>query len=112
MKPTPYRVVASAFFCISFLAAQTVDDTQLKQVILFGRHSVRSPVAPDNFLNAFSTQRVPNFGVAGPGLLTNNGKALETVLGGYYRLRLTKEGLLTGQASADANFVYFRANVL
>ena len=34
----------------------------------------------------------------------------ETILGGYFRLWLTKEGLLTGKDSADAAFMYFRAN--
>lgn len=67
---------------------------------------------PNSTLNTFSVQPYPDFGVGGPGLLTNNGKTLETILGGYYRLWLTKEGLLTGQDSTDANFVYFRANVL
>jgi glucose-1-phosphatase len=91
---------------------QLKDDTQLKQVIIFGRHSVRSPVAPNSILNTFSVQPFPDFGVAAPGILTNNGGTLETILGGYYRLWLTKEGLLTGNDSADANFVYFRANGL
>jgi 4-phytase/acid phosphatase len=34
------------------------------------------------------------------------------MLGGYYRLWLTKEGLLTGNDPADALAVYFRANVI
>jgi 4-phytase/acid phosphatase len=34
------------------------------------------------------------------------------MLGGHYRLWLTKEGLLTGNDTADANFVYFHANAL
>jgi 4-phytase/acid phosphatase len=90
---------------------QAVDDTQLKQVIVFGRHSVRAPVADDSVLDNFSAQAFPSFPVAA-GLLTPNGAALETILGGYYRLWLTKEGLLTGNDSADAAFTYFRANVL
>jgi 4-phytase/acid phosphatase len=106
------RVVALALFCVSGLAAQSFDDTQLKQVIIFGRHNVRSPVAPNSLLNTFSVQPYPDFGVAAPGILTNNGATLETILGGYYRLWLTKEGLLTGNDSADAASAYFRANVL
>jgi 4-phytase/acid phosphatase len=92
------------------LAAQSVDDTQLKQVIVFGRHSVRSPVMANTTLNQFSVQPYPDFGVSGPGILTDNGRTLETILGGYYRLWLTQEGLLTGQDATDAGFVYFRAN--
>jgi len=91
--------------------AQPVDDTQLKQVIIFGRHSVRAPVAPNSTINKFSAKPFPVFGVD-TGILTANGAKLETILGGYYRLWLTNEGLLTGNDSTDATFVYFRANVL
>jgi 4-phytase/acid phosphatase len=93
------------------LAAQPADDTQLKQVIVFGRHSVRSPVEPNSVLNNFSVQQYPVFSVP-PGYLTKNGATLETILGGYYRRWLTSEGLLTGNDAADATFVHFRANVL
>ena len=93
------------------LAAQPVDDTQLKQVIIFGRHSVRSPVAPTSTLNNFSLRAFPEFGIPA-GNLTANGAALETILGGYYRLWLTQEKLLTGNDSADSALVYFRANVI
>ena len=112
MKNRSIPAVALALCCGAILTAQAVDDTQLKQVIIFGRHSVRSPVAPTSFLNTVSAQPYPDFGVSGAGILTANGKTLETLLGGYYRLRLTQEGLLTGNDSADANFVYFRANVI
>ena len=112
MKTYSLRLVTLAFCFGSFLTAQPVDHTRLKQVIIFGRHSVRSPVAPNSVLNAFSVHPFPDFDVAGPGMLTRNGATLETILGRYYRLWLTKERLLTGQDSTDANFVYFRANVL
>jgi 4-phytase/acid phosphatase len=111
MKIRSVWLVALALFGVSLLTAQAVDDTELKQVIIFGRHNVRSPVAPSSLLNTFSAQPFPDFGVA-PGILTAKGAALETILGGYYRLWLTKEGLLTGHDAADANLVYFRANVL
>jgi 4-phytase/acid phosphatase len=111
MKTRLLQRVTLALFCVSFLAAQPIDDTQLKQVIIFGRHSVRSPTAPNSYLNSYSVRPFPVFSVA-PGILTDNGAKLETILGNYYRLWLTKEGLLTGNDSADAPFVYFRANVL
>ena len=112
MKIHAVRLATLAFFCVPYLTAQPVDDTQLKQVIIFGRHSVRSPVAPYSFLNAFSANPFPDFGVSAPGILTDQGKALETILGGYYRLRLINEGLLTGHDGADSAFVYFHANTL
>jgi 4-phytase/acid phosphatase len=118
MKTHSLRLIALALFCACFLAAQPADDTQLKQVIIFGRHGVRSPVAPASLLNTFSAQPYPGFNAAQlalltqTGYLTPNGVALETILGGYYRLWLTQEGLLTGNDSADANFVYFHANAI
>jgi 4-phytase/acid phosphatase len=111
MRTPLFRSITSAFFCVRFLAAQHVDDTKLKQVIVFGRHSVRAPVAPNSYLNSYSVRPYPVFSV-GTGILTENGAKLSTILGGYYRLWLTKEGLLTGNDPADAPFVYFRANVL
>jgi 4-phytase / acid phosphatase len=111
MKTQLVRPVLLALVSASFLAAQPVDDTVLKQVIVFGRHSVRSPLVPNSVLNTYSAQPFPDFSVA-PGILTANGAALETMLGGYYRLWLTKEGLLSGNDTADAAFVYFRANVI
>ena len=95
--------------CASFLGAQRVDDTQLKQVILLGRHGVRTPVVPNSVLDNFSSQPYPAFSVSGVSNLTVNGATNETILGSYYRLWLTKQGLLTGKDSADAAFVYFRA---
>jgi 4-phytase / acid phosphatase len=128
MKNTPIRsaiarrsarLAALAVCCVCVLEAQPVDDTQLKQVIIFGRHSVRSPYAPNSTISPFAVQPYPTFTAAPPppsiplpayGYLTVNGAALETILGGYYRQWLTKEGLLTGNDAADSAFVSFRAN--
>ncbi len=111
MKNQFFRNVAFALIGVSFLAAQPADETQLKQVIVVGRHSVRAPIAPNSTLDAFATQPFPAFSVP-TGYLTANGAALEKNLGAYYRLWLTNEGLLTGNDPADANRVYFRANVI
>ncbi|HTX39161.1 MAG TPA: histidine-type phosphatase [Bryobacteraceae bacterium] len=113
------RLASLVLACQAFLAAQPADDTQLKQVILFGRHGVRTPNSPNSVLNNFSVQPFPVFpDVPGypiptdnqPSILTNNGAANETLLGGYFRLWLTQEGLLTGNDAADAANVYFRAD--
>ncbi len=111
MRTWSLRAAALALFYVSSLAAQPVDDTQLKQVIIFGRHSVRAPVAPNAYLNNFSVQQFPDFDVAA-GILTPNGEKLETILGGYYRQWLTQEGILTGNDTADANSVFFHANAI
>jgi 4-phytase/acid phosphatase len=90
--------------------AQAADDTELKQVIIFGRHGVRTPILPNSALNAFSGQPYPTFSASGIGVLTPNGGTNEILLGGYFRLWLTQEGVLTGKDAADAAFMYFRAN--
>ena len=59
MKIHAARLVALALLGVSFLTAQAVDNTELKQVIIFG---------------------------VAPGILTAKGAALETILGGYLRL--------------------------
>jgi 4-phytase/acid phosphatase len=114
MKAHFILVAALALLCGPFLTAQPVDDTQLKQVIIFGRHGVRTPVLPNVALNAFSAMKFPVFTDAkgaplGLAVLTPNGATDEMILGGYFRQWLTQEGLLTSNDAADANFVYFRA---
>jgi 4-phytase/acid phosphatase len=109
MKTYSLNLVTLAFLCGPFLAAQPADDTQLKQVIIFGRHGVRTPVLPNAALNNFSVRPFPQFSVSGISVLTPNGRRNEAILGSYFRLRLTQEGLLTGKDPADAAFVYFRA---
>ena len=104
------RVLTLALLSGPFIAAQSVDNTQLKQVIIFGRHGVRTPNLSESALNAFSELPYPAFAVSGIAVLTPNGSTNETILGGYFRLWLTREGLLSGTDSADSPFVYLRAN--
>ncbi len=111
MKIQSLHLLPFALACASYLTAQPADDTQLKQVIIFGRHSVRAATSTNTYLDQYSAQQFPDFGVAA-GILTPNGEQLETILGGYYRQWLTQEGLLTGNDTADANFVFFHANVI
>ncbi len=116
VKTSFVRILALALSSGPFLAAQPVDNTQLKQVIIFGRHGVRTPNLPNSavgsglYLDALSALPFPAFPVSGVDVLTPNGARNETLLGGYFRLWLTKEGLLTGKDSADASFVYLRAD--
>ena len=116
MKNHLLRLIAVSVVCVCFLPAQPPDDTQLKQVTIVGRHGIRTPILPNSILNAFSALPFPTFPPSpgssplGIAVLTPTGAADETLLGGYFRLWLTNEGLLTGNDSADANFVYLRAN--
>jgi len=91
--------------------AQTVtsDDTILKQIIIFGRHSVRSPVISPASYAQYSPRPYPDFGVP-PGYLTIHGQQAEVLLGAYYRSYLLSEGLLTSDTSTDLARSYFRAN--
>ncbi|MEO8661031.1 MAG: histidine-type phosphatase [Bryobacteraceae bacterium] len=103
-------IVALAAFCGPFLAAQPTDTTRLKQIIIFGRHAARTPITATSAENTFSALPFPTFSVSGQAVITPNGQTNETLLGGYFRLWLTQEKLLTGQDASDANFVYIRAN--
>jgi len=104
------RSIMLAGLCMPLLAAQGPDNTVLKQVIIFGRHAVRTPVAPASLLNSFSAAPYPVFAGSGPSMITPNGKTNETLLGNYFRLWLTQEKLLTGNDYGDAALVYVRAN--
>ena len=93
--------------------AQTVtsgnDDTVLEQIIIFGRHGVRSPTAQPATLATYAIDPYPDFGVQ-PGYLTPHGQKAEVLLGSYYRAYLLHERLLTGNARSDLAHAYFRAN--
>jgi 4-phytase/acid phosphatase len=103
------RFVALAALYGRFVAAQPADTTQLKQVIIFGRHAARTPITATSAENVFSALSFPTFSVSGQAVITPNGQTNETLLGGYFRLWLTQEKLLTGNDASDANFVYVRA---
>jgi len=96
---------------VSPVAAQTYlnDNTVLKQIILFGRHSVRAPTASPSQYAQFSPRPYPDFGVP-TGYLTVHGQQAEVLLGTYFRNYLLEEGLLSGNTSTDLAASYFRAN--
>lgn len=91
--------------------AQTLtnDDTVLKQIIIFGRHSVRSALLSPAAYAQYSPRPYPDFGVPA-GYLTAHGQQAAVLLGTYYRAYLISQGLLTGDATTDLSHSYFRAN--
>ncbi len=100
--PVPVLVLAQTI-------ADANDDTTLKQIIIFGRHSIRSSVTDPSILSQMAVDSYPSFDVP-KGYLTPNGRRAEILLGTYYRRYLLHEGLLTGNARTDASRSYFRAN--
>lgn len=110
----PTRIVSSLLFLVASagpVSAQTVanDNTVLKQIIIFGRHGVRSSTVSPADYALYSPRAYPNFGVS-TGYLTVHGQQAEVLLGTYFRDYLLAEGLLTGDNATDLASSYFRAN--
>jgi hypothetical protein len=85
------------------------DDTYLEQIIIFGRHGVRSNAVPASTIAVFASRPYPEFDVP-PRFLTPHGAQAEVLSGAYYREYLLAERLLSGHAKDDAKAAYFRAN--
>jgi 4-phytase/acid phosphatase len=104
--------------------AQTInavdDGTVLKEIIIFGRHSIRAPTNPTtgtNGLDQYSANSYPDFvdpdsGVVPVGYLTPHGKQAAGLLGSYFHDYLLQEGLLTTNTSSNLDRSYFRANTI
>ena len=86
------------------------DGTTLKQIIIFGRHSIRSTTVDPSTLAQFSDNSYPAFVGVPTGYLTPRGQEAARLLGSYFHDYLLHEGLLTGRASTDLSRSYFRAN--
>ncbi len=99
----------ATFTAIAQTVPPATDDTTLKQIILFGRHGVRSAAEPYSVTQIFASRPYPDFGVPA-GYLTLHGAQAEVLLGAYFRDYLLTEGLLTGNDKQDATHSYFRAN--
>jgi 4-phytase/acid phosphatase len=88
------------------------DGTILKQIIIFGRHSIRSSVTASNTLQQDAVDAYPTFVGVPIGYLTPNGRLAAGLLGSYFHDYLLHEGLLTNDASSDLAHSYFRANII
>ena len=88
------------------------DGTILKQIILFGRHSIRTATSGTNSLDQCSANPFPDFVGVTVGYLTPRGQRAAGLLGSYFHEYLLHEGLLTGDASSDLARSYFRANTI
>lgn len=103
-----------ALFLAVPVLAQTVkptdDGTTLEQVIIFGRHGIRSTTVEPATLATYSTNPYPPFVGVPVGYLTPNGREAARLMGSYFHDYLLHEGLLTGSTAADLSHSYFRAN--
>ena len=91
----------------------TADDgTLLKQIIIFGRHSIRSATTDTNSLDECSANPFPDFVGVPVGYLTPNGRQAAGLMGSYFHDYLVHEGLLTGNTNTDLAHSYFRANII
>ena len=95
------------------LPAQTVkpdDDTTLKQIIVFGRHSIRSSTSDTATVDQWSADPSPGFPGVKVGYLTPRGRQAANLMGTYFHNYLVNQGLLTGNTATDLPRLYFRAN--
>ena len=115
-----FRRVVLACLLLAFAIAGQVqgqttnaveDGTVLKQIIIFGRHSIRAPTSSPSTLNQYAADPYPAFSGT-PGDLTTNGEHAAGLLGAYFHDYLVHEGLLTGNADTDLAHCYFRANTI
>jgi len=88
------------------------DGTVLKQIIIFGRHSIRSATSDTTNLNQFSANPSPGFPGVPVGYLTPNGRLAAGKMGTYFHDYLAHEGVLTGDTNTDLARSYFRANTI
>ena len=78
----------------------TVQQQELKFVVIISRHGVRSPTGKLDQLNQYSRQPWPAWSVP-PGYLTEHGAHLITLVGAYDRELLASQGLLAPSGCGD-----------
>jgi 4-phytase/acid phosphatase len=83
---------------------------RIAYVVILSRHGVRSPTAANDALSQYAAEPWPDWGVA-PGELTEHGRKLLRILGGWYRGWLAQDGLLPENGCAPAPVVHVRADV-
>jgi 4-phytase/acid phosphatase len=118
-RHAPKAILAVLLLAVAMegpVLAQTtnaVDDgTVLKQIIIFGRHSIRSATTGTNSLDECSANPFPDFVGVQVGYLTSRGQLAAGLMGSYFHDYLLHEGLLTNDASSDLAHSYFRANII
>jgi 4-phytase/acid phosphatase len=98
-------VLALAFLT----AAPGADPPRLQYAVIVTRHGVRAPTWERDRLKQYSSDAWPDFGVP-PGHLTARGRALMTLMGGYYGEWLRSERVFDGGGCASAERVFIWAD--
>lgn len=86
--------------------APAASDADLRYVVYFSRHGVRSPTGRNEQYEKFSSAPWPTWEVP-PGYLTPHGFQLMELLGAYDRMQFTREGLVSREGCAEAGKVTF-----
>jgi 4-phytase/acid phosphatase len=97
-------LLASAQTAVPAVPSTAANDTQLKFVVIYSRHGVRSPTGKTDTLNRYSRQPWPQWNVP-PGYLTAHGAQLMTIFGKYDRELLASQGLLAPSGCTDAPYI-------
>ncbi len=84
---------------------------ELQFIAVMSRHGVRSPLASNEQLNAYSAQPWPAWDVP-IGYLTKQGQTLMKLMGAYDREYLLSKGLLSAAGCVDAEHFYFWADAI
>lgn len=100
---------ASPFAAAQAPPASNDSAAELKFVVYFSRHGVRSPTGPPAQYNPYSLAPWPAWDVQ-PGYLTPHGYQLMKLFGAYDRMELVAQGLLTATGCEDAATVSFYAD--
>jgi 4-phytase/acid phosphatase len=89
--------------------ATAAGNADLKFVVYFSRHGVRSPTGKSAQYDKFSSAAWPAWPVA-PGILTPHGYHLMELFGAYDRIELARQGLFAATGCADVGHVSFYAD--
>jgi 4-phytase/acid phosphatase len=89
--------------------AAAASPAQLRYVVIFTRHGVRSPTWNTERLNQYAAEPWPEWGVP-PGYLTPHGRALMQLMGTYYREWLSGVHLLSPEGCGDVGRIYIHAD--
>ncbi len=82
---------------------------ELRLVIILTRHGVRAPLQTNEAMAGLAAQPWPKWETA-PSIQTPHGDELISLMGDYYRQRLMRSGLLSGDPATDGPLVYLRAD--